>query len=356
VKLFDIADYLEDKFDDLKKSAGRSGDERTASCPSCGKSGKWYINAETGRHICFSCGFAGRSIVSLIAYLENWSQAEAASYVFRNSVELRRAESRESLAERIRSLRSDKAEQPEDSKEIDFGLPKGVRLVYDENRARTWELPQYLKKRKIKSGTARAWGLGYCSRIEMDWPGRDRPVVIRDRLFIPIVCPSGRSWTARDMTEKQTPKYLNPPGADHKYLLIGWDLIRFAGEICLVEGPTDALRFYQHRIPALALGGKVLHDEQMALLLDLPSDANIVVMLDPGEDKHAHEAALKLSTHFKNIFIGQLPDGVDPGKSTLLQANEAVERAKRWTGSRLSSTSSKVLSSRKLLSGRYGIT
>lgn len=35
----------------------------------------WYINADTGAHICFSCGFKG-SLLSLIAYVKNFRDAQ----------------------------------------------------------------------------------------------------------------------------------------------------------------------------------------------------------------------------------------------------------------------------------------
>jgi DNA primase len=335
--MFDIRQYVYDKLDRAKDSAGA---EVTAECPDCEKFGSFYVNADSGAFVCFSCEFRGKTLTPLVAHVEGLTWEQARRYIFKHSVELRRREDLFTLADRVRALRPHAIEDEPEMEPIDVELPRAFRPVYLDGK---WALPHYLKKRHIKSRTARAWRLGFCRS------GR-----YAGRLIIPIVCPRGRSWTARDMTDEQEPKYLNPPGADHRQLLIGWNMARMTGDIVLVEGPTDAIRLWQHNLSALGLGGKELHDEQRAQLFALPSDTAITVILDPEERKAPFTVAEKLAAHFNHIYIGRLPDGVDPGKSSRTQAYRALDRARKWTGDRTARLSGVVKSSKESIASRWG--
>lgn len=328
---FDISDYLEGA---LKRPKDSANGELTAECPSCGKWGKFYVNRESGRYVCFSCEFRGKSIIGLVAQLEGLDWSEARGFVFKRAVKFRRRESMLSLSDRIRLIRPG-AEIDEDvaAGPVDFAMPKGVTPVWTEKGG--WRLPPYLKDRGIKSKTAKAWGMGYVmGRLWLEFAGRDKPFCLASRLMIPIECPAGRSWTGRDMDSGGIPKYLNPPGADHRRLLIGWSVARLTGDLVICEGPLDAVRLWQHDIAAVALGGKELHDEQLAMLTELSPESSVTVMLDPEEKLAPLNVAQRLSLHFKNIYMAKLPDGVDPGSSSREEAHEAVENSKKWAGGR----------------------
>ncbi len=326
MKRFDVLDYVSTRITRARPSAGG---EWTGSCPRCDGWSCFYVNTETGAFVCFkgSCDFRGKSVVGLVAEIEGISHSEARSYVFRRAVKFSRRETMVTLKERLAALRGKELDAPKHS---DVPLPREFIPCYDDGR---WCLPGYLKKRGIKSATARAWGLGHFARTRIVTPVKEYD--IRNRLVIPIRCPAGSSWTGRDMAGDQIPKYFNPPGADHRRLLIGWNVLRFGGDITLVEGPTDAIRFYQHDIPSLGLGGKEVHDEQLAMLTSLPSDTVVVLMFDPEEKEAPLKAALKLSCHFNQVYIGTLPEGMDPGDSSRRAAHKAVDGARLWTGSRL---------------------
>lgn len=351
---FDVESYLEGR---LARSRPSGSKEITAECPQCSVYGGFYANRTSGAYVCFKCGFRGRSIVGLISNLEGLSIEEARAYVFRNSVNLRRRGDIFTLGDRVRGLRLHAAEKGSDeSGPVDEPLPDGVIPCFQAGR---WKLPKYLKERKIKSATARAWGLGYCQRLKLVYPNEREPsgfreYRIRHRLFIPIECPAGRSWTARDMTGKGLPKYFNPPGADHARLLIGWNVARFSGELVICEGPLDAMKLWQHGFTVLALGGKVLHDVQMEQLATLPEDTAVTVMLDPEEVLAPMDVAGRLSLHFKDVKLARLPDGVDPGSSTLRQAHHACENAKKWKGARGSRTVAAVGKAKAAMKKRWG--
>lgn len=311
---FDIEDYLLENLAGVKASAGK---ELKAPCPECGKA-EFYVNRESGSHYCFKCGLRGRNIVALVAKIEGLEYYEATQFVFKRAVPLRRAIALPKLSERIRRIRG--VAEIVEEKPVSESLPKEFRACY---KGGAWQLPAYLKERRIKSSTAREWNLGFCKS------GR-----YANRLVIPIICPSGTSFTARDMGGTSSIRYLNPAEADHRRLLIGWNMARLTGDLVICEGPLDAVKLWQHSISNVALGGKVLHDEQMAQIVDLSPDIAVTVMLDPEEEEAPMVAAQRLSAHFTKVYIAKLPLGIDPGKSSRRQAYEALDNALLWKGGR----------------------
>lgn len=347
---FDIEDYLNGALKRVKPSANN---ELTAECPSCEVWGGFYANKESGRYVCFKCDFRGKSIVGLVAKLEDIEWSEARGFIFKRSVKFRRRDTLITLAERIKLLRPGRElEEDADFKAVDYGIPAGVIPCWNEKTG-NWKLPPYLKDRKIKSRTAKAWGLGYSTKLWLDFPDRDKPYNLCDRLFIPIECPAGHSWTGRDMVGDRIPRYFNPPGADHRRMLIGWNVARLTGDLVICEGPLDAVKLWQHDITALALGGKELHDEQLAQLMTLSDETAVTVMLDPEEKLAPTTVATRLSLHFKNIYVAKLPDGVDPGSSTREEAHAAVDVASKWKGGRAPRLAALIERSRNSLDSRH---
>ena len=170
MKRFDIESFLFERLDKPKASRGKHGAEVTANCPWCGKR-KFYANIESGKFVCFACDNHGRSIIALVAELDNMSWSEAAGFVFKESVEIRRRETIVSLKERVRALRPDAVKETE-LEATDYPLPKEFIPVW--NKKRGWSLPTYLaEERRIKSSTARAWGMGYITKHPAGWDPED---------------------------------------------------------------------------------------------------------------------------------------------------------------------------------------
>lgn len=327
---FDVEEYVTSNLGKAKAVQSGNGSEMTATCPACDRYGGFYVNTETGAYLCNKCDFRSKSIVGLVAQVEGITWSEARGYIFKKSVKLRRKSDVFSLVDRVRALRIDAIDDDDEDEQVRVELPEHYVSIFDAERNPKWKLPKYLKERGIKSKTCAAWGLGYCSRGKY-----------ADRLVIPIECPAGTSWTARAMSKDVWgPKYLNPPGADHRRLLIGWHVARVTGDLILCEGPLDAVRLYQNDLPALALGGKELHDEQLGMLMTLSSQAAITIMLDPEEEVAPYNLANRLSVHFEQIYIAKLPlklpsgEACDPGNAPRQWAHDAVDEAKRWTSSR----------------------
>lgn len=347
---FDIEQYVEDNLSRVKPVQAGSGNELTATCPSCDRYGGFYVNADTGHYLCNKCDFRARTIVGLVAHVEDISWSEARGYIFSKSVKLRRKADLFTLLDRIRALRPDAIDDEDDEDDlVNVEPPRHHILIHDKKRDPNWKIPPYLKERKIKAKTAKAWGLGFVRKRDE----RKGAQNLQDRLIIPIVCPSGMSWTARAMSEDVWgPKYLNPSGADHRRLLIGWHAVRLTGDLVLCEGPLDAIRLFQHDVPALALGGKELHDEQLAQLMELPKSSAITIMLDPTETISPFDIAARLNVHFEYIYIATLPltlksgEPCDPGNASRRMIHTALDEAKRWKGSRMARLSRIVSRSR----------
>jgi hypothetical protein len=292
---------------------------------------------ETGAFICFKEDeFRGKRIWSLIAHVEGITVAQARAEALRDNVRFvrRRKAPLESLAAQVAALRDRDVDEDETGC-VAAELPRGFVPIYKDGRRRQYMRPIYLKQRGVKRTTCRTFNLGYCAPGEW-YPSEDaeRRQYIGGRIIIPIVSPTGYSWSARDMTGDQQPKYLNPLGADHRRLLHGWDQVEVGSDVVLVEGPMDVISLYQHGIPALAILGKELNKEQLGLLCKKPADAAITILLDPEEAEAPYKVAQELTARFSDIFIASLPRGVDPGDATRKQAWRAWDDAARYTGER----------------------
>lgn len=340
--MIDIADWMGDHLTDAHHNLG---DEWTAICPFCGRKGKFYVNIETGRWICFSgkCGERGKQIWTLVAKVEGITVAQARAQSLRDGVTFRRRKSTPlSLAQRLAALRGEHDTAVDDQVRAD--LPDSFVPVFDPDRkGKRWRVPKYIKARGFKKSTLRQFGCGYTPANQWyEVPGTERVIYIGQRLFIPVVSPTGYSWTARDMRGDQRPKYLNAPGADHRRLIFGWDQVALESDVVLQEGPTDVMMSHQHGLPALGLMGKVLNREQLALLFRKPARCSIIIMLDPEAEAEAHTIGLQVSARFENVYMAMLPAGVDPGSATREQAWRAYDDAPRFKGNRASGLAARL--------------
>jgi DNA primase len=315
---FDVANYISDNFDRVRKT---STGQIVVTCPWCDKYGSFYIDEKTGKYICFKCQNKGLNITGVIAQVENIGYQQAKAMMVRQSVQFQRRETTETLLEKVQSLRPKEETdiEFEDKELVSFYPPKEFIPVFKNGK---WRFPLYLKERGIKKNTAKAWGIGFCS--SGDYAGR---------VVIPVKCPNGASFVARDCDKQSKFKIMNAKGADHSKLLFGWNMIGSDCDIILCEGPFDALKLWQYGYSPLALFGKILHPEQRRLLFTRASDSEIVIMVDPEEMEAPYDIAVQLSSYFEVIKIAKLPQGEDPGSATKEQIQIACENATQYQGS-----------------------
>jgi DNA primase len=300
------------------KSSGKV--ELVAQCPWCRKEGKFYLNTATGAYICFSCESKGKTIAGLLAEVEGISVSQARARLLRTEIDFPRRRDSLSLRERLAELRGlDLDDEPDEL--VDIPLPEEFVPVWNGRR---WSFPTYLKERGLTRRTAHRFGLGYCTR------GR-----YADRVVCPIVCPGGRSFTARAITGDARVKYLNPRGAGGGRLVYGWEQAAIGADVAIVEGPFDVLNCAQKGLNAIGLLGKALHPNQLSIFGAWPKGAAATVLLDPEAEAEAWGIASRLHGVFDAVFVGRLPAGRDPGDASRTELEEAVEGAEMFTGSRV---------------------
>lgn len=340
--MIDIADWMSSHLDGARHNVGN---EWTASCPYCRRTGKFYINTESGSWVCFSgkCGEKSKRIWKLVAKVEGISEAQARAQSFREGVNFRRRESTpKSLAQRLAALRGEGLVDVD--KRVRAEFPGDMVQVYSKKRAKSWRVPKYMKTRGFKRETLRQFGCGYTkSGVWVPKPGGKRHLYVGQRLIIPVVSPSGYSWIARDLSpgQDQKPKYLNAPGADHRRLLFGWDQVEIGSDVAIQEGPTDVMKSSQNGMPALGLMGKILNREQLTLLAKKPRDCSFVVMLDPEASADAITIATQIKMIFENVYLGRLPD-VDPGEADRKTLWGAYDNAEKFKGRRAAGLSARM--------------
>jgi DNA primase len=340
--MIDIADWITTNMEGARHN---SGNEWTALCPYCRRAGKFYVNAESGAWVCFSgkCGERSKRIWKLVAKVEGISEAQARAQSFRDGVSFRRRKATpKSLAQRLAALRGEGLAEVD--KQVRAELPGEMIHVYSKKRPKPWRVPKYMKTRGFKRETLRQFGCGYTSSgVWTPKPNSDRNLYIGQRLIIPVISPSGYSWTARDLSpeQNQKPKYLNAPGADHRRLLFGWDQVALESDVAIQEGPTDVMMSTQNGLPTLGLMGKMLNREQLMLLAKKPRDCSFVVMLDPEAMAEAIEIATQIKMIFENVYLGQLPD-VDPGEADRKTIWRVYDGAEKFKGRRAAGLSARM--------------
>lgn len=181
----------------------------------------------------------------------------------------------------------------------------------------------YLGGRGLSPELIEHFGLGFCARGIME-----------DRVCIPIhnvdgevVAYAGR-WVDDELPE-DTERYKLPP--DFRKSLELFNLHRVlaldAEHVVVVEGYFGAMRLHSLRIPAVALMGLSISDEQVALL-EAANVRRITVMLD-GDDA-GRKAAKKVAARCAHSFFTRLvdlPDDEQPdtvSEDLLLSVSEPV--------------------------------
>ncbi|MGJ9665010.1 DNA primase [Staphylococcus aureus] len=174
-----------------------------------------------------------------------------------------------------------------------------------------------------------AYEAGLLSRNEENFSYYDR---FRNRIMFPLKNAQGRivGYSGRTYTG-QEPKYLNSPETpifQKRKLLYNLDKarksIRKLDEIVLLEGFMDVIKSDTAGLKnVVATMGTQLSDEHITFIRKLTS--NITLMFDG--DFAGSEATLKTGQHLLqqglNVFVTQLPSGMDPDEYIGKYGNDA---------------------------------
>ena len=299
----DLPGYLGARTTVHHEAAGEHGPELVCDCPRCGRVGKLWVNAASGRWVCYFCGQGG-GLLRLVGWLDGLSPAEARR-TLRGLGRL--AAPALPAADELARRRST---EPDD-RPAPGGLPSGYVPVYDPASGR-WTVPEYLRRRGVPLRLAARYGLGVVldpACADPECAGRPGGCLYSGRLILPVR-ERGRvlTYQARLMGPGE-PKYLGPPLAK-KGLLFGLDEAAGAAEAVVVEGTFDALGVARLGLAAVALLGKVASPAQ-ALRLARAGFVRATILLDADAPAAAQEAALVLG-ELLPVRVATLAAG-DPG-------------------------------------------
>lgn len=288
-----------------------------AKCPKCGVDDKQFaVNYITGKFNCFreKCGFRGRSIKYLIAYVEGLHVKEVET---KYDLQPTGTEKLDQIASKFIHTANndiDSIKLPAQYQEFKFNdSPMEKRFL------------TYLNDRGISRATIEAFKLGYC------FTGR-----YEDRIIIPINTLDFKAFTSRIIYEVEKEKYKNENGEWKRKALVGYNEFIQKNNLdylIITEGPFDCLKLYEYGCNVVALQGVAIHDAQINILNSLPKTLKLIILLDPEVfNKTLDDICTRLYSNHPELYVAKLELGVDPGSATKLQVMCALSKAKKWDG------------------------
>lgn len=282
----------------IGRATSKDGREWDYWCPECkkrgGHIGHLHVNYTKGCAICHSCDIGFRDLLNLVRYLYGSIPSN-----------LLAARLKGELIEHLEGMfyqweqdtsKAEKVKLPEEF--IPFnGKPR-------DSRGRM--IRRYLASRDVDDRMLEDLGAGYCIEGRLNGYAVF-PVYVGGRLV---------TWTSRATPGivMNGPKAYHAPNSESRMSLFGYDVAALMGakRVFIGEGPFDALAFQRRADPldaGVGLLGKVLHEEQIRLLDELPCD-ELCVCLDDTEHKRTVECAGRLSRKTsKRISYILIPEG-----------------------------------------------
>lgn len=280
--------------------ARSSEDEVVALCPGhLARTGSedhtpsWYINRETGRHYCHSCGYSG-SIVNLC------SDVLVTSNIFEINAFLR--EHGASLVDAVERIRTPKARPP-------------AQPIAESQLAVFTHPPQRALKRRQLTADA-------CAHHGVLWSAERKAWVLPIREL---------DGTLLGWQLKSERIFRNVPrGVKKSVTLFGAHV--FGGDTAiLVESPLDAVRLTSEGYEgALASYGVTVSETQMKIIREL-ADKLILALDNDREGKRQMIQLIRTWAPRIPIFVldySRAEDCKDPGEMTSTQIRRALDNAR----------------------------
>ena len=198
--------------------------------------------------------------------------------------------------------------------------PLGFRLTLDPSHP-------YLSKRGLSPELVELFGLGFCTKGSM----AGRVCIPIHNVHGELVAYAGR-WvgTDEDLPEGEE-KYKLPKGFHKALELFNLHRVKHCKHLILVEGYFSAMRLHGLRLPAVALMGSSLSEEQVALLREhCPALRFVTVMLDGDEagEKAGDIITARLAKHWWTRKVA-LPDGTQPDTVETSVLEQLLGRSQR---------------------------
>lgn len=261
----------------------------------------WYINAQTGLHICFSCGYKG-NLVGLVADLKGIDIGQAQAFVVKN----RDAVDASAIRKRLLNattwvMHRDDSQRIPESSLASFTFPPD------------WAMLE------------RRLGRDAVSDFTVMWEDETGSWVL------PIRDPYTHDLWGWQVKGQVTRRYVRnrPKGVAKSRTLFGLNVIDSAeGSVWVVESPLDAVRLHGLGIRSLATFGALISSAQVGLL---SAFERVVLALDADDAGRAATDQFLYQTKRMGLDILEVlyPDGCkDPGDCT---DNQLLEIRPRHT-------------------------
>jgi DNA primase len=289
------------------------GGELVALCPGhLARVGKldgnpsWSINAESGVHYCFSCGFRG-NLFTLIRDMKGYNAALS----FRSD-----------FAAHHRVLMED---HDYDLPDINFSTADPVRVAnfYPESWLEDYvDPPRWaLTARRITLIGAKQYGIR--------WDAQD------DSWIFPLRDPDTGRLLGFQKKSQRTRMFRNRPRTVAKSeTFFGWDVVKGANKVVVVESPIDAVLLADMEVAAVAICGSRMSDSQISLLHGAGFDSVFVWLdNDPAGEKESQRLKRELTAQgvtSEFLLADTYPAvgmGKDAGDLTFEQIESVLDQA-----------------------------
>ena len=259
----------------------------------------WWLNLETGKHICFSCQYKG-NIYTLVRDLRGLSHEEILDFIDDQS-----EATTDELLERFKAL-----PQFVSADSSTIPITEAHLAVYSEPP--DWAL----RGRSISREAAKAYGVLWDTN-RLSW-------------ILPIRDPdTHKLWGWQEKAAIGRFFRNHPIGVKKSKTVFGVDVVEYDCPVIVVESPLDAVRLYSIGYTAVSTFGALISEEQVKLLRK--AEKQIIAAfdnpyIDPAGKKACEEVgryARKYGLELQYFNYSGL-EAKDPGDMTRAEIEQGV--------------------------------
>lgn len=265
----------------------------------------FVANTDTNMWYCHSCGEYGDTI-NLIQKIDDVSFPKAVEFIKEEfNIDLDNLE----LVESKSAKRAQKQ------------LDDWVKMIARKKKKSQPKIKEFSFKEEVKEvtdyrdfceSTLKYFNFGFVDKIELE-KRTAGTYISRNRYIVPIIFNNVQVGVSlRRQNEEDNPKWIHAPSnLNTGDCIYNYDNVKKEPVIAVCEGPFDVWACHEAGIPACAMFGSHVTDEQFRLLLNTYS--SIVFMFDSDEaGLKAQETAKEKFKNKADIFTVDLGKGNDP--------------------------------------------
>lgn len=293
-----------------------------------------------GFYNCWACDFSGKTLTKLVSDVKKISEEESLKILAKiagvneSFTENEVLENTLKTKKKLKVLVSKKQTLPPIT-EID--LPRSCVSAVDHLAAKSYNISnEFVKKFDVK----------FCTKGYYE-----------NRLIFPIYFSNKLvSFLARwNGKEKIKDKALYPLDAPTGRILFNYDNTNVS-DIVLVEGIKDCIRVLEAGYQSIACFGNKITEEQAELIankykkITILPDRNSELIRDAEKDTGMLlvKKCISFLSHKVDISVGFVPDGKDPGDSTVEEIRTAIRNSKKYLDFNIERTDNSIVIDRVL--------